>query len=254
MTVRLLTALPPLPSGMVVSFPTAIETALVGAGLASATLTGDPLFPTLDGSLVQEPLRLWTISKAQRLAPTAGMLADTKAVFDDGFQWLRPNAGGTDLEPVAPARASLARLLPTRNALSSAGVQFRGATDASNTLGTLGLVINPANSGDAGTLLAASTPTFTSTINGASTTPAWREIVSTAAITTVYIGSIGLAGPYVVQNSGACTAASYEMALLQFDVADAVRRLFWIEGARTNYAGTPGTGSARQVVIIGVAG
>lgn len=252
MTIRLLTALPPLPSGMVVAFPSLIEDALVAAGLASTTISGTPLFPTLDGSVVQYPLTVRRITAAQRLDPTAGMLADTRVIYDDGLQWLKVNAAGTDLEPAAAPAQSVARHLPLRNAVVASGVQFRGATDASNTLGTLGLVINPASSGEAGTLLAASTPTLSSTINGASTTTAWAELVSTAAITSVYIGQLGLAGPYVVQASGACTAASYEMALLEFDSADDVRRVLWFEGERTSYAGTPGTGSARQIVVVGV--
>lgn len=254
MTIRLLSPLPPIPAGAIVAFPESIETALIAGGLASATLTGDNVWPTLDAALTQYPLMVRTITTAQRLNPTAGMLAQTRIIYDDGTEWLRVNAAGTDLEPVAKPRPSVLRLLPTRNALSSAAVQFRGATDASSTLGTLGAVVNPASSGEAGTLLAASTPTFTSTINGASTTEAWQEIGSTAAITSVYIGQQGLAGPYVVQNSGACTAASFEMAHLQFDAADDVRRILWIEGERTNYAGTPGTGSARQVIIIGFPG
>lgn len=252
MTIRLLTALPPLPAGMVVSFPALVEDALVAAGLASTTISGTPLFPTLDPSVAQYPLTVRRITAAERLAPTAGMLADTRVVYDDGLQWLKVNAGGTDLEPAATPAASVARHLPLRNSVAAAGVQFRGATDASNTLGTLGVVVNPASSGEAGTLLAASTPTLSSTINGASTTTAWRELVSTDPITQVYVGQQGLAGPYVVQTSGACTAASYEMALLEFDSGDDVRRLLWFEGDRTNYAGTPGTGSARQVVIVGV--
>ena len=252
MTIRLLTALPPLPSGMVASFPPAVEAALVTAGLASATLSGTPLFPTLDGSVTQYPLTVRRITAAQRLAPTAGMLADTRVIYDDGLQWLKVNAAGTDLEPAATPAASVTRHLPLRNSVSTAGVQFRGASDASNTLGTLGLVVNPASAGEAGTLLAASTPTLSSTINGASTATAWRELVSTNPITQVYVGQLGLAGPYVVQASGPCTAASYEMALLEFDSGDDVCRLLWFEGERSNYAGAAGTGSARQVVVVGV--
>lgn len=254
MTIRLLSPLPPIPAGAIVAFPAAIETALIAGGLASATLTGSNVWPTLDAALTQYPLMVRTITAAERLAPTAGMLAQTRVVYDDGTEWLRVNAAGDDLEPVAPPRPSVLRLLPTRNSVSSAGVQFRGAADSSNSMGTLGIVVNPASSGEAGTLLAASTPTVASTINGASTTEAWREIGSTAAITSVYIGQMGLAGPYVVQTSGACTAASYEMAHLQFDSADDVRRIVWIEGERTNYAGTPGTGSARQVLVFGIPG
>jgi hypothetical protein len=253
MTIRLLTALPPLPAGMVASFPPAVETALVAAGLASTTLSGTPLFPTLDGSVTQYPLTVRRITAAERLAPTAGMLADTRVVYDDGLQWLKVNAAGTDLEPAASPAAGVARFDPLRNGITTAGVQFRGATDASNTLGTLGLVVNPASAGEAGTLLAASTPTLSSIINGASTTTAWRELVSTDPITQVYIGQQGLAGPYAVQTSGPCTAASDEMALLEFDSDDDVRRILWFEGKRTNYAGTPGTGSARQVIVVGVA-
>lgn len=254
MTIRLLTALPPIPAGAVVTFPALIENALVAAGLASTTLTGDNTWPTLDDSLTQYPLFLREITAAQAMAPSSSMLAQPRVVYDDGTQWLKVNAAGTDLEPVAPPRASQDRPLPLRNSVSSGSVQFRGASDAANTLGTLGLVINPANSGEAGTLLAASTPTVASTINGASTGLAWRQWSSAVPITSVYIGQLGLAGPYVVQNSGACTAASYEMAHLQFDEADDVRTLLWIEGERTDYAGAVGTGSARQVVLVGVAG
>ena len=138
MTIRLLTALPPLPSGMVVTFPALIESALVTAGLASTTLSGTPLFPTLDGSVTQYPLTVRRITAAERLAPTAGMLADTRVVYDDGLQWLKVNAAGTDLEPAATPAQGVARHLPLRNSVAAAGVQFRGASDASNTLGTLG--------------------------------------------------------------------------------------------------------------------
>lgn len=227
---------------------------MVGSGYASTDLDGGNVWPVLNDVLVQYPLMLRQITSAQRASPSPAMLALTRMIFDDGTEWLKVNAAGTDLEPVAPPRASVLRHLPLRNSLSSAAVQFRGASDASNTLGTLGLVVNPASSGEAGTLLAASTPTWASTINGASSGPAHQERGSPDAITSAYIGQLGLAGPYVVQNSGACTAASMEMAQLLFDASLDIRRLLWIEGERTNYAGTPGTGSARWVVVIGIPG
>lgn len=253
MTIRLLSALPPIPPQYVVTFPSMIEDALVAAGLASLDLDDAQAFEPLPASIVQRPLMLVRITAAERAAPTAAMLLRTNVVYDDGVQWLQVNAAGDDLVPVAQPRNTAPRVLPERSGVVTAAVQFRGAADSAASLGTLGLCINAANDAAAAALLAGSVPTVTSTVNGAATDGAWRSIVSAVPITSVHVGQIGMAGSYALQTAGPCSAASYEYTRLDFDVADGITSLQWLESGPTNYAGTAGTGSARQVMLIGIA-
>jgi hypothetical protein len=251
MTIRLLVALPPFPPGARVAFPAATETALVDAGLASTTLDTADAWVAPPAALQQIPLLLTPITPAQRAGPTAGMLALPHAVFSDGQEWLRVNAAGTDLIPLGEPDVPT-RVLPLRNGLAAGSVQMRGATDASNTLGTLGMVVNADTDTEASARFAATDADFTSVLNGASAGSATlRTDWLPAAVRRVHVAVLGLTGPYSVVTSGEVSAATPGMLRLDFDVADNIRWLSLDEGQRSNYAGTPGTGSARQIVVMG---
>lgn len=250
MTVRLLVALPPIPPGARVAFPAAIETALVAAGLASTTLDTADAWVAPPAALSQQPLFLTRITPAERASPTGGMLGLPYRVFDDGYEWLRVNAGGTDLIPLGQADTG-DRILPLRNALAAGSVQVQAAADTSNALGTVGIIINADNDTAASSRFAASDADYQSTMNGASAgTYSLQTPFLTSAVLRVHVGILGLTGPYTVATSGAITGA--QMALLEFASGDDVRWITMDEGERTNYAGTPGTGSARQVVVMGL--
>lgn len=252
MTIRLTAALPPLPAQYVVSLPAWAESALVSAGLASTDLDDVAAYQPLPSSLVQRPLMLVRITPAQRAAPTTAMLDAVHVVYDDGTQWWQANSDQTDLVPVAVPRNGWPRALPLRNGLVSPGVQFQGATDTSASLGQLGLVVNAANDAAAAAMLQAGTSTIVSTINGASADGVWHSLRSLSTITTVHVGQIGMVGTYVLQASGACSAASLHFARLEFDAGLGINHLQWTESEPTDFAGTPGTGSARQVSVIGM--
>lgn len=251
MTVRLLVALPPFPPGCRVSFPSMVEDALVTAGLASTTLDSEDAWVAPPSELTQIPVFLTRITPAQRAEPTAGMLALPYRLYDDGYEWLRVNAAGTDLIPLGQADTA-DRILPLRNGVSTGGIQFRGTADSTNALGTLGIIINAANDTEASSRFAASDADYTSVMNGSSTgTASLRTEYLSAAVLTVHVAVLGLTGPYTVATSGEVSAATPAMAKLSFDAGDDVRWVSMDEGQRTNYAGTPGTGSARHVVVLG---
>lgn len=143
------------------------------------------------------------------------------------------------------------RIFPLWNGLSLPTVQFRGATDASATLGTLGFVFNASNDAEAAVKLATSQPDELSTINGSSDTGAWFSVPSTVPITTVHVGQIGMAEPLSLATSGTVDAATSEFMRWDFSVDDNIRYVYIHEGPPTDYAGTPGTGSARMVTVFG---
>lgn len=251
MTVRLLVALPPFPPGARASFTASIEDALVAAGLASTTLDTEDEWIAPPSDLTQRPLFLTPITPAQRAEPTAGMLALPYRVFDDGYEWLRVNAAGTDLIPLGESDTA-DRILPLRDGVSTGGIQFRGTADSTNALGTLGIIVNASNDTEASSRFASGDADYTSVLNGSSTgTATLRTQYLSAAALTVHVAVLGLTGPYTVATSGEVSAATPAMAKMTFDAADDVRWVSMDEGQRTNYAGTPGTGSARHVVIMG---
>jgi hypothetical protein len=163
---------------------------------------------------------------------------------------------GEDADAIRLVITQLAaeRVFPLWNGLAIPSVQFRGATDSAASLGTLGFIFNASNDAEAAVLLEASTVDEPSVINGASPAGAWYPIELPAACTTVHVGQMGMAAPLSLATSGTVDAATKEFMRWDFDPADNVRWLFIHEGPPTNYAGAPGTGSARMVSIYGVVG
>jgi hypothetical protein len=250
MSVRLLVALPPFPPGARVSFTESIESALVAAGLASATLDTSDDWVAPPSALSQRPLFLTSITPAERANPTGGMLGLPYRVFDDGYEWLRVNAAGDDLIPLGQADTGN-RIMPLRDGVSAGSVQMRGTADSAGALGRLGFTVGVSSFTDAGVLFAAGQATRISRVTGSSDRGAVTSIVWDEPITAVHAAMLGL-GSYVVSNTGPVLAASGQMLRLTWLSSDEVRALLIVEGPPTNYAGAAGTGSARMVSIYGM--
>lgn len=143
---------------------------------------------------------------------------------------------------------------PVRGVTPAALIQFRGPTDTAASLGVLGGVVNAESLSSAGSRLQAGACEFISKVNGASAMGANDSTdLAPAAITTFYLGVIGRTAPYTVQDTGPVLAATPGMARLTWDAALNVRSVLIVELPPENYAGTPGTGSARQVLVMGLA-
>lgn len=144
------------------------------------------------------------------------------------------------------------RAMPLWNGVSVPAVQFRGTADTAASLGALGFVFNAAGDAEAAVLLETSNVDEASLINGASLSGAWYAIELPAYCESVHVGVMGMTPPYAVATSGTVDAASTEFMRWDFAEADQVRWVFVQEGPPTNFAGTPGTGSARMVTVYGV--
>ncbi len=142
------------------------------------------------------------------------------------------------------------RLMPEWNGLVIPSAQFRGATDASATLGTLGFVFDADNDAAAAALLVSGAVDENSTINGASPAGAWALVPTPAGCLTVHAGQLGMTSPLSLATSGTIDAASKEF--MRWDFSEPVQWVYILEGPPTNYAGTPGTGSARMLSVYGV--
>lgn len=147
-----------------------------------------------------------------------------------------------------------ARVYPTWNGLSLNTAQFRGAADTAASLGTLGLLINADSESAAAVDYEANDVTETSTINGASTLGTWRIVPSASVVTNAYVGQLSMTAPLAIGTASPVLAASKQIMHFDFAEADNVRYVVWMEGPPTNFAGTPGTGSARMVTVYGIAG
>jgi hypothetical protein len=142
---------------------------------------------------------------------------------------------------------------PTRGAALAYAIQFRGAADTSASLGTLGLVINEATDAGASTRLSLSEVDWSSLINGAATSGRVTFLGPFGSnILRVHVAQLGLADSYTDTTSGDVSAAGPEMTRLVWDGALNVKALLIYEGPPTNFAGSSGTGSAREVVIVGL--
>lgn len=146
------------------------------------------------------------------------------------------------------------RVNPTWNGLTTGSIQFRGSADTAAALGTLGLVFNADTDGAAAALITASTPDESSTINGAAPSGAWAMFELPRACTSVHIGVLGMAAPLSLVTASPVLRASAQFVKLDFDVGDDVRFVIFYESGPTNFAGTPGTGSARHVSVFGIKG
>lgn len=158
------------------------------------------------------------------------------------------------LRVIVSASAYRLAYAATRNSVLDNLIQFRGASDAASSLGQLGFVVNAPTNASASSRFALQQPDLVSTINGASPS----GLVSflgpfTEPVLRVHAAQIGLADPYTEQLSGPILAATPGMARVTWDVALNVRALMIVEGPPTNFAGAAGTGSARNVSIVGLA-
>ncbi len=163
---------------------------------------------------------------------------------------------GEDAEAVRLHIAQTAgdRISPTWNGLTAGSIQFRGESDSAAALGTLGLVFNADTDGAAAALLTASSPNEASTINGASASGAWAMYELEADCATVHVGVLGMPAPMSLTNTSPVLQASKQFVRLDFALADHVRFVIVYESGPTDFAGTPGTGSARQVTVFGIEG
>lgn len=169
-----------------------------------------------------------------------------------------PGAAVTHTSPFSSEPLSSAytdAFAPTRGSALEYATQFRGAADTSGSLGQLGLTVNEASASAAGSRLAASDSDWASTVNGASLTGQQTVVIGPfpSNVLRVHLAQLGLAGPYVNNDSGPVLAASMQLATLVFDTALNIRCIEISVGPPTNFAGVSGTGSARTVSVRGLA-
>ncbi|MCU0918764.1 MAG: hypothetical protein MUF16_00250 [Burkholderiaceae bacterium] len=146
------------------------------------------------------------------------------------------------------------RVYPLAGGFSAGSIQFRGSADSAAQLGTLGFVYNADTDAEAAVRLAAGDVDDLSTINGSSPAGVWSMTELQAPCTSVHVGVVGMTPPLSQVTAGPVLQASQQFLKLTFDAVDDVRFILRYEGPPTNFAGSPGTGSARQVVILGVEG
>ena len=145
---------------------------------------------------------------------------------------------------------------PTRGVVLAYMIQFRGVADTAGSIGTIGAVIMPEGVSAAGTRLASGVCDYVSTINGSSLTGAQSAPLGSYGagnfITEIYLGQIGLTAPYTVQDTGNVLAATPGMTRLTWTANLEITRVQILEMGPTNFAGTAGTGSARNVLVLGL--
>jgi len=146
--------------------------------------------------------------------------------------------------------ATYERTFPTWGGLLAGSIQFRGATDAAGTLGTLGLVLGASSDAEAAVRLAGNDADEISTINGSSLGGLPHLIELPAPVSDCHLGQIGMTAPYSLVTSGTVDAADKEFIRLLFP--EPVNAMLWTEYSPTDYAGTPGTGSARLCTVVGL--
>jgi len=145
---------------------------------------------------------------------------------------------------------------PTRGVVLAYMIQFRGVADTAGSIGTIGAVIMPEGVSAAGIRLASGVCDYVSTINGSSLTGAQSAPLGSYGagnfITEIYLGQIGLTAPYTVQDTGNVLAATPGMTRLTWTANLEITRVQILEMGPTNFAGTAGTGSARNVLVLGL--
>ena len=199
-----------------------------------------------------EPLSVVELAEADLLTHGAELTQMPRLItsVDDVWHYL-PEAGA-GLTLLGSALLAGAPINPTRGSLPCGAVQFRGAADTSGSLGRLGVVINGDNNTAAAARLQAGLADRVSLITGSSTAGHAALLPWDSAIELVHIGQLSMAGTYTVQDSGTVSAASVEFLRLTFSESDNIVALLFEEYPPTNYAGTPGTGSARLVRVRGI--
>lgn len=202
------------------------------------------------------PARLVPITSGDLAAYGPDILAVQGGVYELSDELYRVNAAGTALELLGAPTTLGVLLNPTRGSLPCGAVQFRGATDAANTLGRLGIVVNGDNNTAAAARLSAGTPDRTSLITGSVRNGMVHVIPWPAPIELVHIARVSQTTTYSVVDTGPLThsASLVEMLRVTFDADDDVRVLLVEEYPTTDYAGAAGTGSARMVRVRGVQG
>lgn len=244
----------PWGTGVVAQFTGPVEVAHAGRGLrdvsVQAELRGASEAPAHVDSM--QAITYAAISDAQYDANASAAQGAPASVFEleDGY-WYSPADQDAALLPVGAPLDVAAVIEPVRGSLLAGAIQFRGAADTSNALGRLGVLINTANNTAAGALLAVGSAHRRSLLTGADRAGAVTTVVWDDVIETVYIGQLGMSGTYTVNDTGPCSAASSEFARLTFLASEGVRAIVITEHPATNYAGTPGTGSARLVSVVG---
>ncbi len=202
------------------------------------------------------PARYVPITEAQLESYGTEILAVQGGVYKLNDELYRVNADGTSLELLGEPTPLGVLINPTRGSLPCGAVQFRGATDAANTLGRLGIVINGDNNTAAAARLSAGTPDRTSLITGSVRNGMVHVIPWPAPIELVHIARVSQTTTYSVVDAGALThsGALVEMLRLTFNESDDIRILLVEEYPTTDYSGASGTGSARLVRVRGVQG
>jgi hypothetical protein len=219
---------------------------------ASAQVRGAGQAPVQPAQRV--PLSLVHVDTADLADLGAELLAMTGLVTEIDDTWHRVNAAGTDLELLGAALQGGAPINPTRGSLPCGAVQFRGAADTAGSLGRLGVVINGDNNTAAAARLAAGLADRISRVIGSSTAGYAAVLPWAVPIELVHIGQLSMGGTYTVVDEGDVSAAASEFMRLTFDESDNIVALLLEEGPPTNYAGVPGTGSARMVRVRGLSG
>jgi len=137
------------------------------------------------------------------------------------------------------------------NGVYQGALQFRGALDSTASLGTLGFVFDADSDGAAAALLIASSPEYASPLNGASLQGAQHVITLPADCSTIHVGQLGMTAPMQLASASPVRAADKEFVKLTI-TEPGVRSIIIYEGPPTDFAGVPGTGSARQVTVYGM--
>lgn len=158
------------------------------------------------------------------------------------------------LRALAPAAGVWATVQPMWGAAQAYIIQFNGVADAAASLGTIGAVIMPESVSSASTRLAAGACDYVSKINGASLMGLESELLGPygVPITEAYLGVVGRTAPYTLKNAGTVLAATPEMVRLTWAAEANVGAIRITEYGPMNWAGTPGTGSARFVIVTGL--
>lgn len=243
----------PWGTGAVVQFTSPLQVTHTGAGLrqveVQAQLRGAGQAPVQ--VTPPYPISVAAIESSDLESDGTAILAAPAMVYAINDQLTMTDQLGTGLAPFGRGLQVGLAFLPDRAGVLSASVQFRGAADTSASLGRLGFVVNAENNTAAAALLAAGRGTRISSVTGASSHGVQHLLSSDEPIVNVHIGQLSMSGTYVVADSGPCRAADIEFARLSYTADTDIRHLLITEGPPTNFAGVPGTGSARQVFVRG---
>ncbi|MEY2688232.1 MAG: hypothetical protein RL375_2430, partial [Pseudomonadota bacterium] len=250
----------PMPwgTGAVARFTGPVQVRHLGRGLREVSVDADirgasdaPAEPAID-----MPGRFVPIVDADLVDYGTQLLAVQGGVYELNDEWYRVNADRTALELLGSPTPLGVLINPTRGSLPCGAVQFRGATDAANTLGRLGIVINGDNNTAAAARLSAGTPDRTSLITGSVRGGLVHVLPWPDPIELVHIARVSQTTTYSVVDTGPLThsASLVEVLRLTFNESDDIRALLVEEYPTTDYAGASGTGSARLVRVRGVQG